>query len=357
MLAKTPWLGTDPMNTPTSEVLEPQQGVLPFASPDAAADWLAQPIERFTAWRRTMKAANGYAYDARSIRQHVAMWAGLVAYCASHGLTIQTVAPAHLEAFLTQLRGRAIKFGQATPALPEGECPAAAASTRRRYAQLLETTFEHLIKIRVRRGNPMAPVMATMNKPTAPGFVSFLTKSEEDAFLASVDAIDESDWHRQRDKVLMLLLCASGVTEGELVALRIADVSLRDYEPALQVGERGLKHAHTTTINDFALPALRRWLTTLDAALPHTPLFPSVPGGSHPMLARDVYLTTRATLEASGFNGKQRGPQTVRNTFIRRQIYFGVKYADINAWVGLESDKTIRKLKRTLPNLQGTRPA
>ena len=259
--------------------------------------------------------------------------------------------------FFEQLRGRRVKAGQATVLHREGDTPDASSSTRRRYAQLLLQTFDHLVQVRIRRVNPMSALMAQMNKPEAPGFVSYLSKAEEAAFLAHVQAIDESDWLHQRDKAFMLLFSASGVTEGELVALRLQDVMLDDYDPALQVGQRGLKHAHATTITEFALPVLRRWLMTLGHAAFDSPLFPNAQRSVQPVTAREVYLITRAALEASGFTGKQRGPQTLRNTFIRRQLWFRRDAATINAWTGLASDRTIHKIRRTLPNVEGTRPA
>lgn len=340
-----------------SELVARQQSVLPFENVAVPANWRDEPVLTFAAWRRTMKAANGYAYDARSIRQHVAMWQHFVAFCEAHDVSVLDVAPDKLETFFAQLRGRRIKAGQTSVMHAVGEMPDAATNTRRRYAQLLAQTFEHWVKMRVRRANPMAPLMALVNKPEAPGFVSYLSKTEEDAFLTLVQAKDESDWHSQRDKTLMLLFSASGVTEGELVALHIQDVSLDDYEPALQVGPRGLKHAHTTTITEFALPVVRRWLKTLDGVATDAPLFPNGPGSIQPMTAREVYLITRASLEASGFNGKQRGPQTLRNTFIRRQLWYRRDAATIMAWAGLASERTLRKIRRTLPNLEGTRPA
>jgi integrase/recombinase XerD len=333
------------------------QGQLPFMHGDALGDWIAEPVDAFAAWRRTMKAANGYAYDVRSIRQHVAMWSRLVAFCDERNVSIINVSSEQLQAFFEQLRGRRVKAGQASVLHREGETSDASSSTRRRYAQLLLQAFDHLVKARIRRSNPMAPLMALLSKPEAPGFVSYLSKAEEAAFLAHVQAIDESDWHRQRDKAFLLLFSASGVTEGELVELRHQDVLLDDYDPALQVSQRGLKHAHTTTITEFALPVLRRWLVTLGRATFDSPLFPNAPGSLQAMTAREVYLITRAALEASGFTGKQRGPQTLRNTFIRRQLWFRRDAATINAWTGLASDRTIHKIRRTLPNLAGTRPA
>lgn len=96
---------------------------------------------------------------------------------------------------------------------------------------------------------------------------------------------------------------------------------------------------------------------SLDGAASDSPLFANGPGSVQPMTTREVYLITRAALEASGFKGKQRGPQTLRNTFIRRQLWFRRDAATINAWTGLASERTIRKIRRTLPNLEGTRPA
>lgn len=162
------------------------QAVLPFASVGLAENWTTEPVATFAAWRHTMKAANGYAYDPRSIKQHVAMWATLVSYCESRGAGITTVSPALVESFFLQLRGRPVKNGQTSVRYAEGEMPEATTSTRRRYAQLLEQTFAYLVKTGIRRGNPIAPLMKQLNKPEAPGFVSYLSKAEEDAFLAVV---------------------------------------------------------------------------------------------------------------------------------------------------------------------------
>lgn len=340
-----------------TELMPREQAVLPFVQVGVLDEWIAEPVATFESWRRTMKAAHGYAYDGRSIKQHVAMWSSFVAFCRERELNVVNVSPDALQAFFNQLRGRRIKAGQTSVLHQVGEMPAAATKTRRFYAQLLEKTFDHLVKTRIRRGNPMQPLMALFNKPEAPAFVSYLSKAEEDAYLTGVHAKDESDWHRQRDKAFLLLFSASGVAEGELVALRVQDLALNDYEPALQVGQRGLKHAHATTITEFALPTLRRWLKTQDGVAADAPLFPNGPGSVQPMTTREVYLITRAALEASGFTGKQRGPQTLRNTFIRRQLWFRRDAATIMAWAGLESERTIRKVRRTLPNLEGTRPA
>jgi len=172
-----------------------------------------------------------------------------------------------------------------------------------------------------------------------------------------VQAMTEVDWCEHRDKTLLLLLSASGVSEGELVRLRVGDVMLTDYEPALQVGQRSLKHAHAAPIAAFAHMTLQSWLKRIDGAVQDAPLFTEGPGNVQPMLARDVYLITRAALEASGFAGKQRGPQTLRNTFIRRQLWNGKEPAAVMAWTGLVSERTIKKLLRTLPNRHGASPA
>lgn len=342
----------------TLATLEPAtQSVLPFNSPNARDQWLNAPVDAFIAWRRNMKAANGFSYDDRSVRQHAAMWATFIGYCQAADINIQSVSPAQLESFIGQLRGRAIKAGQASVRYAPGECPEATPATRRRYVQLLERTFDHLNKIGVRRGNPMAPLMPSLNKPVASGYVSFLTQSEETAFLAYVNGVAETNWHDQRDKVMLLLLSASGITEGELVALKVADVSFGDFEPALRVAEHRLTRAHTTTVNKFAVPTLQRWCKALDVFSSDAPLFPNAPGSTDPMLPKDVYLITRLALEASGFRGQQRGPMTVRNTFIRRQIYSGIDAAVINRWIGVETNKTYNRLHHTIPNLQGVSAA
>jgi integrase/recombinase XerD len=335
--------------------LQREQAVLPFVAQDDRQLWLSEPVAAFRAWRRSMKAANGYAYGERSIRQHSAMFATFVAFCEARRVSVLQIDSEQVEAFFQTLSGRPIKHGQDSVRYQEGELPPAAVSTRRRYAQLLMQSFEHLARTRVRPGNPIAPLMKTLDKPEAPGFVSYLSKAQEDAYLAYVQAMSEAHWCAHRDKTLLLLLSASGVSE--LVHLRVGDLMLTDYEPALQVSQRGLKHAHAAPIASFALITLQAWLKRIEGAAPDAPLFADGRGNAQPMVARDIYLITRGALEASGFGGKQRGPQTLRNTFIRRQLWNGKEPAAVMAWTGLASDRTIKKLLRTLPNRQGISPA
>ncbi len=333
------------------------QAVLSFEARAEPQYWQDDPLAAFQSWRRSLKAANGYGYSARSIAQHCAMWAQLVAFCEREGTHVLRVRPEELDRFFVGLTGRPIKNGQHTLRYQEGDVPAAAVSTRRRYAQLLDKTFEHLRKQRLRPGNPIAPLMQVLAKPEAPGFVSYLSKAEEKAFIDHVQATAEDDWFAHRDKCWLLLLAGSGLSVGELTALRVGDVALADYAPALQVGQRGLKHAHVAPILEFALATLQAWLKRIEGAAVDAPLFADAPGSAQPMAARDVYDATRAALEASGFFGKQRGPQTLRNTFIRRQLWNDKDPAEVMGWTGLASERTIKKLLRTLPNRQGVSPA
>jgi hypothetical protein len=152
------------------------QAVLPFVAQDERQLWQSDPVGAFRAWRRSMKAANGYAYGERSVRQHCAMFASFVTFCEAQCVGVLQVGPAQVDAFFQALSGRAIKHGQDSVHYQEGEAPSAAVSTRRRYAQLLMQSFEHLARMRVRNGNPIAPLMKTLDKPEAPRICQLLVQ-------------------------------------------------------------------------------------------------------------------------------------------------------------------------------------
>ena len=335
------------------------------------ARWDADPLNAFIEWRRTKKAANTYPYSERSIEQHSAMWANFMNYIATYGERIQTVQPDRIEAFLTQLRGRKIKTNDRSRLpLATGDTPMASHATVSRYTKLLFEAFRHLAEIKGRRGNPVAPLEKMYTKPEAPPAVEFLNRDQEAALLDHIARMPVNDWKDHRDRTLLYLLLASGPTVGELVRLRIDDIQIGDYAPMITLSSHDLTHAHSAPIAPFAMEPLVGWrdrrlcalkhyeefqhrgeLSLADSAeiMPGSIFFPSTGLGAT-LEASVVYNTVRDALDAIHFPGRSRGPQTLRNTFARRQLFNNADPADVTRWLGLVSDKTMTKLFRTLPS-------
>lgn len=351
------------------------QGVLslgdfPQSREQLRARWEADSLNAFKEWRRTKKAANKQLFSDRSVEQHSAMWANFLVYLAKHGESVQSVQPDRIEAFLKQLLGRQIKTNDRSrlPLAP-GDTPAASHATVNRYTKLLLETFEHLAGINVRRGNPVAPVEKIFTKPEAPPAVEFLNRDQEAALLDYIARLPVDDWKEQRDRAILYLLLASGPTVGELVRLRIDDLQTGDYAPAINLSSHDLTHAHAAPIASFAIEPLVSWRSrrlralerydglqqqdlpsqpSSDVIIPGSILFPSTAQGAA-LEASVVYNVVRAALDAIRFPGKSRGPQTLRNTFARRQLFNNANPLEVQRWLGLASDKTVNKILRTLP--------
>lgn len=353
-----------------------KQGVLAFGDyqptrEQLRARWHAEPLEAFKAWRRTKDAANQHRFSERSIEQHSAMWANFLKYLVDHGANIESVQPDGVEGFLKKLRGRKIKENErARLPLAPGEEPAASHSTVNRYAKLLAETFEHLAELKVRRGNPVAPVAKMFTKPEAPPAPEFLNREQESALLDYIARLPTGDWKEERDRALLYLLLASGPTVGEAARLRIDDVQVGDYAPAVNLPNHDLTHAHAAPIAPFAIEPLVNWrnrrLRALERhqdlekqglpsppsneeAIPGSILFPSTSTKGEELEASVIYTIVRDALNAIRFPGKSRGPQTLRNTFARRQLFHNADPLEVQRWLGLASDKTINKILRTLP--------
>ena len=350
-------------------------GNSPQSREQLCAPWDADPLNAFIEWRRSKKAANTYPYSERSIEQHSAMWANFLKYIKDYGERIQTVQPDRIEAFLKQLRGRQIKtHDRSRLPLATGDTPMASHATVSRYTQLLFETFRHLAEIKFRRGNPVAPLEKTYTKPEAPPAVEFLNRDQEAALLDHIARMPVSDWKDQRDRTLLYLLLASGSTVGELVRLRIDDIQIGDYAPMIHLASHDLTHAHAAPVAPFAIEPLAGWrdrrlnalaryeeiqhqgaLSQSDGSeiIPGSIFFPSTGLGAQ-LEPSVVYNIVRGALDAIQFPGKSRGPQTLRNTFARRQLFNNANPDDVTRWLGLVSEKTVTKILRTLPGTKAS---
>lgn len=331
--------------------------------------WQTDPLNAFKEWRRTKNAANKQVYSERSIEQHSAMWANFLAYLTTRKVDIQTVQPDAIEAFLKQLRGRPIKDNDRSrlPLAP-GDTPLASHSTLNRYTKLLAETFIYLADLNVRRGNPVAPVAKIFTKPEAPPAVEFLNREQETALLDYIAGLPIDDWKDERDRTILYLLLASGPTVGELARLRIDDVQTGDYAPVINLPNHDLTHGHAAPISSFALAPLVTWrsrriralerykllpglptYSSIEEALPGSILFPATTTKGEELESSAIYNIVRLALDAISFPGKSRGPQTLRNTFARRQLFNNADPLEVQRWLGLASDKTVKKILRTLP--------
>ena len=98
----------------------------------------------------------------------------------------------------------------------------------------------------------------------------------------------------------------------------------------------------------FALPALDRWQFARAADGADALLFPS-PRGGKSMNDMFLGLVVREALETIGFRAPDMSPRVLRNTYARRQLLAGRSNDDVSRLLGLVSQRTVIRLRSTLP--------
>ena len=339
------------------------QSILPFETPglDAAlvSLWKESPTLAFERWRRTRRAANKWSYSERSIVQHCSMFRQYLAALEVANTDLLSADSLTIEKFLLALRGvvplhrrptlpqddlgSSVGSGQAAPSTPASNI------TVRRYVQLLAETYDYFASTGLRRGNPMIALLPIYGKPEAAPIISYLTAGQEQALIKLIADMPKVAWKEERDATILAVLLGSGLALSELVALKIRDVHVDDYEPGIEVAATGLTHAHVAPIAPFAVAHVTHWLSRRQLEpIPGDVLFPGAATGKNYAGSRIYDLVSKA-LTIIESNGQHRGPATLRNTFARRQLFHGADSVQVQQWMGLATDRTIVKLLRTLP--------
>lgn len=307
--------------------------------------WQSAPEHAFEAWRRSGITRYQWAYSERSIRQHCSMFKQYLNFLAPRNVHCLAADSDHLDMFLQNLTDqpgpRAVLNRPARLPSP------ASAITERRYVQLLAETYDHLAQISLVPMNPMLALMDQYATLEADSAITYLTIEQEAKLLKHLDSLPMGNWKAHRNGAMLLLLLSSGVTLAELIALRTVDLKLNDFTPLLNIEANSPIIEHSAPVSGFAVQPLGLWLARrLTLGVPGTLLFPAADGEQ--VDSSSVYRLVRKSLAAIDFPPKHSGPATLRNTFARRQLAQGIPPGRVQAWMGLSTDRTITKIKKTL---------
>jgi len=202
-------------------------------------------------------------------------------------------------------------------------------------------------------------VLAIPEKRFDTAIVSYLTRPEVDALLASPDP---TTWTGQRDRALLLLAVQTGLRVSEVAALRRQDVVL-DSAPHVRCHGKGRKE-RCTPLTKETVGVLRVWMRTRQSQ-PTDPLFPS--RGSNCQLTRGaiwrliVKYASVAADRCPSLASKNLTPHVLRHTAAMTLLESGVDLATIALWLGhanlqstniyLHADMALkeRALARTTP--------
>lgn len=180
-------------------------------------------------------------------------------------------------------------------------------------------------------------VLAIPPKRFDRALISFLTRTEVDALLASPD---RSTWTGRRDHALLLLAVQTGLRASELTGLLCGDIHLGN-GPHVSCRGKGRKD-RITPLTAGAVAVLRVWLRER-GVMPNEPLFPARDGGR---LSRDAledrigkYVGAAAEL-CPTLRTKRISAHTLRHTAAMQLLHAGVDTSVIALWLGHEQVDT-----------------
>lgn len=180
-------------------------------------------------------------------------------------------------------------------------------------------------------------VLAIPGKRYTRAVVSFLTRPEVDALLATPD---QRTWSGRRDHAFLLTAVQTGLRLSELTGLQQQDVTLGT-GAHLRVMGKGRKE-RCTPLSKQTVAVLQAWLREPARGDTHT-LFPNARGGR---LSADgvQYILAKHTAVACqtcpSLQQKRVTPHVLRHTMAMELLQAGVDLAVIALWLGHESVET-----------------
>lgn len=176
-------------------------------------------------------------------------------------------------------------------------------------------------------------VLAIPPKRFDKALVSFLTRAEVDALLATPDRFT---WTGRRDQALLLVAVQTGLRISELTALTCGDVHLGP-GPHVSCSGKGRKE-RITPLTSGTVAVLKVWLKER-AGGPADPLFPTRRGRA---LSRDAVehrltgYTTTAAASCPSLRTKRVSAHVLRHTAAMQLLHAGVDTSVIALWLGHE---------------------
>lgn len=181
------------------------------------------------------------------------------------------------------------------------------------------------------------PILAIPLKRFERPLVGFLSREQMEAVLAAPNL---NTWSGQRDRVMLTTLYNTGARVSELIAMRVADLSLTPVA-SIRIRGKGRKERLVPLWRSTA-EQLRRWLDHFPRASSH-PLFPNRTGSelTRTSVAQRLKLAVKtATRRYPELAKKRIFPHLVRHSTAMHLLQSGVDITVIALWLGHESPAT-----------------
>jgi site-specific recombinase XerD len=207
--------------------------------------------------------------------------------------------------------------------------------TRNARLSAIHSLFQYASLLQPEHAELIQRVLAIPEKRFDTALVSYLTRPEIEALLASPD---RSIWTGLRDYTLLFLAVQTGLRVSELAGLRRQDVEL-GVGAHVRCRGKGRKE-RCTPITKTTAEVVRVWMRTHPGPL-DGPLFPSR-GTDHRLTRGAIWRivanhTATASRSCPSLAAKHVTPHVLRHSAAMTLLHAGVDLATIALWLGHES--------------------
>jgi site-specific recombinase XerD len=301
-----------------------------------SANWLTDPEGSYATWQAEEAAgADRRPFAEQSIVQHCAMFSRFHRYLCSRGQTVATFGPDHIDGFLIHI----------APDCADGT------TTQIRYLKLIDRLTRYLVDVGVRQGNPAATILLTQSWPEDEPIPVYLSFEDDERLQRSLAVPDDPSLKVIRNKAVVALLMASGITSAELKRLKRPDLDVGGIRPDVAVAKSGPRLARKVPIDAFALEVLDAYLQRRDEMpCPGDWLFVATAAGK-PLKDDTLGQCVRHALAEIDVAAADMSPRLMRNTYCRRHLQAGKTNEQVSSLLGLSSHRTAVRIRQTLVNL------
>ncbi|WP_198386598.1 tyrosine-type recombinase/integrase [Burkholderia ubonensis] len=274
----------------------PNSDFWPAQSLDA---WCSDPEKSFLAWLAQQRVVGVRQFRDSSRETYASMFSWWLSALADKGLSLLEAAPKD-----------ATEFFAASEFEPV---------SRRRYLQLLDRVYRHLLSVGWKGKNPLTVELLKERE-----LEIALPPGLDEASLTQVIGVlaNIPGWKGARDRCAAALLLGAGLRANELIHLRVGEVTELCEIP---IKPNGVHREHTTLI----LPdgPWRGWYRDWEGqrrelAIPGEILCPATPKGA-PYSPSGLFRRVSAWLNPLNEGLPQTGPNLLRNTFARQALTCG----------------------------------
>jgi site-specific recombinase XerD len=299
---------------------------------DQLSGWFETPSDAYRLWQET-EAVGGdrRPFSERSRIQHAAMFDRFLRHLTTKEVTLATFGAEHVESFFAEVETRC----------------APGTTTRLRYGKMLDRLCRHLVEYRIRNENPVTMMAAFERWPEEEPVPLFLDIDSDARLQEWVQPVESDNARTQRNRAIVALFHASGVTAAELRQTQCESLIIDGARPYIEVPKRGPRALRRVPLPAFAIASLSFWKASLPPDSPEGLLF-SAPGRAG--MVNDVLLgsTVREALESIGFCAPDMSPRVLRNTYARRQIIAEKSNEEVSRLLGLTTHRTAVRLRATI---------